>query len=50
MEFDKDPIKARAAFTQFVEVADGDDPRRKDATERLKDLEKSGKRSEVHKP
>jgi Flp pilus assembly protein TadD len=50
MEFDKDPIKARAAFTQFVEVADSDDPRRKDATERLKDLEKSGKRSEVQKP
>ncbi|MEP6654700.1 MAG: tetratricopeptide repeat protein, partial [Myxococcales bacterium] len=38
MEFDKDPVKARQSLAAFLEVADEDDPRRKDATERLNDL------------
>ncbi len=38
MEFDKDPGKARDSFAQFLDAADDDDPRRKDATLRLQDL------------
>ena len=43
MEFDKDPAKASAYFTQFLDAADPDDPRHKDATQRLKDLEAQAK-------
>ena len=39
MEFDKDPAKASDYFTQFLDGAAPDDPRYKDATQRLKDLE-----------
>jgi len=39
MEFDKDPVKAREYFTQFLDAADEDDPRHKDVTQRLQDLE-----------
>lgn len=38
MEFDKDPVKARESFVQFLDSADGDDPRRKDASQRLQEL------------
>ncbi|HEY4187151.1 MAG TPA: tetratricopeptide repeat protein [Polyangia bacterium] len=43
MEFDKDPVKARDYFTQFLDAADDDDARHKDATQRLKDLESQSK-------
>ena len=43
MEFDKDPTKARESFTQFLDSADDDDPRRKDATQRIQDLVASQK-------
>lgn len=47
MEFDKDPDKAIESFNQFLEVADADDPRRKDVEQRLKELNAaSAKRSE----
>jgi Tfp pilus assembly protein PilF len=49
MEFDKDPVKARDSFAQFIEIADEDDPRRKDANERLKDLAASTKPTEAKK-
>ena len=38
MEFDKDPAKANEFFTQFLDAADPNDPRYKDATQRMKDL------------
>lgn len=43
MEFDKDPVKARESFAQFLDSADDDDPRRKDATQRIQDLVASQK-------
>jgi tetratricopeptide (TPR) repeat protein len=43
MEFDKDPAKAISSFSQFIEISDEDDPRRKDATQRLKDLAANNK-------
>ena len=38
MDFDRDPKRAHEAFAQFVEVADEDDPHRKDAEARLQEL------------
>jgi hypothetical protein len=38
MDFDKDPVKARDSFAQFMEIADEDDPLRKEVTQRLKEL------------
>ena len=46
MEFDKDPDKAIDAFTQFMDVADADDPRRKDVDQRLKELSASAKKAD----
>ncbi len=49
MEFDKDPTKAQESFAQFLASADDDDPRRKDATQRIQDLiasQKSAGKSE----
>ena len=43
MDFDKDPAKATAYLTQFLDGADADDPRQKDAIQRLKDLESQAK-------
>ena len=43
MEFDKDPVKARRSFAAFLEAADENEPHRKDAAERLADLDAAGK-------
>ncbi len=50
MEFDKDPVKATDAFAQFIEIADEDDPRRKDANQRLKELGASKPKPADRKP
>lgn len=38
MDYDKQPAQARAAFQAFTELADEDDPRRREALDRLKEL------------
>lgn len=45
-EFDKDAGRAVDAFNQFLEIADEDDPRRKDVNDRLKDLNAAAKNTE----
>jgi protein O-GlcNAc transferase len=38
MDYDKDPARARASFQAFTELAEGGDPRRQEALDRLKEL------------
>jgi len=49
MDFDKDPVKARAFFAQFLASADDDDLRRKDATQRVQELAATSKSAEERK-
>ena len=45
MDYDKSPARARDSFQLFLDVADEDDGRRKDAEDRLKELKASEKRA-----
>ncbi|MES1205689.1 MAG: tetratricopeptide repeat protein [Pseudomonadota bacterium] len=50
MEYEKNEAKAEDAFSQYIEIADEDDPHRKDAAQRLKELDASRKRPPKEKP